>query len=311
MKFPSLMALVAAAVLVSACGTTAQRAVWTWETESYAMLEDTAVADEAVEFLRSKGIDTIYLYTDTFRDRSLIQSEPERYRQLIRRLHRDGLRAYALLGSAYLHTEEYVLPGRQREALAMLQRVLAYNASAGPDERFDGVNLDIEPHLLPQWRDDKLTVMRQYLDLGEALMALKRKSGQALAIGPAIPFWLDGIRLEWHGRNRLASEHVIQIYDYVAVMDYRNRAEGADGIISLAMDEMKYAAHRDRKVVIGVEVTPNEIDKVSFDGLTEADLERELGLARKAFGGDPAFAGFAIHDYRGYREWLDRQRPKP
>ncbi len=64
-----------------------------------------------------------------------------------------------------------------------------------------------------------------------------------------------------------------------------------------------------KKVVIGIETTPNEIRKVSFNHLTEADMERELALTAKAFGGNPAFGGFALHHFRGYREWLQAQRP--
>lgn len=285
----------------------AERAVWTWEKDSYAMVEDTAAASGAVAFLRSKKIRTIYLYADAFEGRNLLEDDPELYRRFIRRLHSRGLRAYALLGSAYLHTEEYVLPENRQDALAMFQRVLDYNASSKPGERFDGVNLDIEPHILDQWAARKEQLLLQFLDLGRALMELKAGSGQRLPVGPAVPFWLDGIELEWSGVKKPVSEHVADIYDYVALMDYRDRAEGKDGIISHALDELKYAGKIKRKVVIGVEVTPNEIQKVSFDHLTEPEMERELALAEKAFRGEPAFAGFAIHNFRGYKAWLQRK----
>jgi hypothetical protein len=305
--------LVAVGLLLSA-GTAfaapAERAVWTWEKESYAMVEDVAAADDAVAFLRSKQIKTVYLYADAFQGRILIESRPELYRQLVRRLHREGLHVYALLGSAYLNTEEYVLPERRQVALTMFQRVLSYNALVDPDERFDGVNLDIEPHILDQWSERKNQLLLQFLDLGQAFMRLKKESGQSLLVGPAIPFWLDGIELEWNGKNKPVSEHVIDIYDYVALMDYRNHAAGGDGLISHAEDEMAYAGRHSRKVVIGVEVTPNELLKVSFNHLTEPDLERELALTAIAFQGKKAFAGFAIHHYRGYRVWLERQRSK-
>jgi len=288
----------------------AERAVWTWEKESYAMVEEIAAADDAVAFLHSKNIRTVYLYADAFQGRNLIESRPELYRQLVRRLHREGLHVYALLGSAYLNTEEYVLPERRQAALTMFQRVLSYNTLVGPDERFDGVNLDIEPHILAQWSEQKDRLLLQFLDLGQTFMQLKKASGQSLLVGPAIPFWLDGIELEWNGKNKPVSEHVIDIYDYVALMDYRDHAAGGDGLISHAMDEMAYAGRHSRKVVIGVEVTPNELLKVSFNHLTEPDMERELALTVNAFQGEKAFAGFAIHHYRGYRVWLERERSR-
>jgi hypothetical protein len=291
----------------AAAAAPAQRAVWMWEQESYEIALDAAAAAEAIAFLRSKKIRTVYLYADAFEDRNLIEAEPQRYRQLVRRMHQRGMKVYALLGSAYLHTEEYMLPERRQPAVAMFQRVLTYNAAAAPAERFDGVNLDIEPHILDQWSTHKLQLLEQFLDLGQALMELKRRSGQTLPVGPAIPLWLDNIVLDWHGRSQPVSDHVLDIYDYVALMDYRDHAEGRDGIIRHAGNELAAAARRRRKVVVGVEVTPNEIQKVSFDHLTEADLERELALAERAFRDEPAFAGFAIHHYRSYRKWLERQ----
>jgi len=190
----------------------------------------------------------------------------------------------------------------------MFRRVLDYNAAARPDERFDGINLDIEPHVLDQWAEQKLQLLGQFLDLGKALMELKHASGQALAVGPAIPFWLDGIVLDWQGRTKPVSEQLIDLYDYVALMDYRDHAEGPDGIVSLGADEVEYANRRHKKVVIGVDFTPGEIQKTSFDHLVEADLERELELTERAFHGSPAFAGFALHHFEAYRRWLERDR---
>ncbi|MDD5210548.1 MAG: hypothetical protein PHV36_14250 [Elusimicrobiales bacterium] len=307
MKNKILISLALQLLAASAFAAPAERAVWTWEKDSYAVVEDTAAADEAIAFMRAKKIRTLYLYADAFEGRNLLEDSPESYRRFIRRLHSRGLRAYALLGSAYLHTEEYVLPENRQDALAMFQRVLTYNASAKPGERFDGVNLDIEPHLLDQWDTQKDRLLLQFLDLGQALMELKKSSGQKLAVGPAIPFWLDGTELEWNGSKKPVSEHVIDIYDYVALMDYRDHAEGADGIISHALSELKYAGLNKRKVVVGVEVTPNELQKVSFNHLGEPELERELALAEKAFRAEPAFAGFAIHHFRGYKVWLGRK----
>ena len=280
------------------------RAIWTWEEDSYAMLEEPAAATRAIAFLQSKSIDTVFLYADAFGGRNLIVSQPQLYRRLIRRLHASGLKAYALLGSGYLRTERYVLPQHRKEALAMLQRVLDYNETAAPEERFDGINVDIEPHILDEWSSRKMELLADFVALSDALMAAKRASGQALPMGPAIPFWLDGLELEWKGQRKPVSQHVQDLYEYVALMDYRDKAGGGDGIVSHAMDELKYAERIDRRVLIGVETLPNAIRKVSFHHLKEADMERELGLTAREVGAMQAFGGFVIHHYGSYRKWL-------
>lgn len=282
----------------------APRAIWTWEEDSTAMLQQPAMAGRAIAFLKSKSVDTVFLYADAFQGRNPIASHPEQYRRLVKRLHASGLRVYALLGSGYLHTERYVLPKHHAEAVAMLQRVLDYNRTAAPDERFDGVNVDIEPHILAEWSSRKMELLAGFLDMSEALMRAKRASGQQLPVGPAIPFWLDGIELEWKGKRKPVSQHVQDTYDYVALMDYRDRAEGGDGIVSHAMDELEYGGKIGRKVLIGVETMPNAIKKVSFHHLGEADLERELGETRAAVGAMPAYGGFVVHHYGSYRKWL-------
>lgn len=285
----------------------ADRAIWTWESESYALVQDPDAARQALELARRKHLTTFYLYADAYRDRNLIEADPATYHRFVRAMHAAGLRVYALLGSADLHTESYVLPERRQKALAMFRRVLDYNAQAAGDERFDGVNLDIEPYLLDAWDREKYPLLAGFLDLGRAMMDMKRASGQAIEVGPAIPFWFAGIRLEWNGTSASVTDHVLSLYDYAALMDYRNHADGGDGIISHAVDTLDIAARRGKKVVIGVEIGAGELEKVSFQHKSERDLERELALTEFAFSDRGVFAGFAIHHYRVYREWLARQ----
>lgn len=301
--------LAAALLLLLPAAASAGRAVWVWEKDSYELLESRAAAGEAAAFLKSKGVDTLYLYADAYQGRNLLLKKPRLYRRLISRLRKRGFKTYALLGSYYLKTEEYTRTARHPEALAMLKRVLDYNAASDPEERFDGVNLDIEPHMLGDWKERKNELLAEFLHLGRKLTDLKKAYGQDLPVGPAVPFWLDGVTLEWEGRSKPVSEHAADVYDYLALMDYRNRAEGRDGIIAHAENELRYAAAAGRKVVVGVETKKNELAKVTFFGLAEADLERELGIAEKAFSASPAFGGFVLHHYRSYRNWLDGQRP--
>lgn len=283
----------------------APRAVWTWEKPSFAMLESPKVADEALSFLKRKRITTVYLYADAFDGRNPIREHPEQYRAFIRRAHASGIQVYALLGSWYLHTERYVLSTHRREARAMLRGVLDYNATSAANERFDGVNYDIEPHLLDEWNDaSRQRLLLGFLDMTADLMADKRKSGQTLAIGPAMPFWWDGITLEWRGVRKSVAEHVIDSTDYVALMDYRNRAEGRDSILSHAQDEMDYAERVGKRVVIGLEFNPSEPAKLSFHGMDEAAFEREAAIVESAYRGRSAFAGFVFHHYRGYRRFV-------
>ena len=190
----------------------------------------------------------------------------------------------------------------------MFRRVVEYNAAAPESARFDGVNLDIEPHILDQWDDDtREGLLAGFLDMSDALMRIKREYGATLAVGPAIPFWLDGIELEWKGVRRPVSEHTIDLYDYVALMDYRDKAEGSDSILSHAASEIAYANRVEKKVVIGLEVSSNDINKVTFHEEGPKVFEQEVRKVERALRREPSFAGFAIHHYRAYRRWAAQE----
>lgn len=302
--------LLCVAALAHADGpSTGPRATWIWEADTYALLERDAAAASAIRFLHDKGIGTAYLYADAWRGRNLIADRPVLYRGLLRRMHAAGLRVFALLGSGELHTERYVLPERRGAARAMLQRVLDYDAAAAPDERFDGISLDIEPHVLAAWDTQRTALLAGFLDLSDALVRQKNAAAPGLPMGPALPFWLDGIALDWHGQRKPASQHLQDLYDYVALMDYRDHADGPDGLVQHAQDELDYGERIGKPVVIGIETAPNAIRKVSFAHLGEADLERELAATARAVGALHAFGGFAIHHYGAYRRWLGMPEP--
>jgi hypothetical protein len=280
------------------------RAIWMWEASSFTMLAHPDIARNSIAFLKAKGVNTIYLYADEYQGLSKILTQPQQYASLIKHLHQQDFKVYALLGSWHLKTHRYVLPQERGKALQMFQRVLDYNTRVNPSEQFDGINIDIEPHMLDEWDSQKIWLLEQWIELSHEFMRLKRQSNLSLKVGPAIPFWLDNIPIKWNDHLKPTSQHLQDIYDYVALMDYRDRAEGGDGIISHAENEMTYAANIGKEVVIGIETGPNEIKKVSFNHLTEIDMNRELALVYKAFASQRAFAGFVIHHFDTYKHWV-------
>jgi hypothetical protein len=286
------------------------RAVWLWEKDAYRILDEKPARAEALRFLTGKGIGTVYFYADAWRGRNAIVDQPDRLRAVVRAMHKRGLRVAALLGSAELQTQEYVLPDRRDRAIAMFERVLDYNRSSKSLERFDGVNVDIEPYLLDDWAERTEELARDYLDLGAIFMDLKRARDPKLVVGPAMPFWWDGIEgLSWNGRAARLSEHVQDLYDYVSLMDYRNFATGGDGIIAHAENELAYGSKIGKPVWIGIETLPGDPAKLTFHGKDEAALERELALVADHCRSERSFAGFVIHHFSAYRDWLAAQTP--
>ena len=282
------------------------RAVWVWEADTFQLLDREDQWDETFAFLTRRNLTTVYLYADRYKGRNIIKDEPDKYRRLIAALHGRGFKVYALLGSMYLKTQEYILPERREAAVQMLENVLRYNTGSNTVERFDGINIDIEPYLLDDWSANRTLRATQYLDLAAEFMRLRREAGDKFVVGPAMPFWFDGIEdITWRGRRQRLSDHVQDIYDYVAIMDYRNFARGSDSIISHATDELEYADRIGKTVVVGVETLRTEPRKVTFYGMSRAAMEEQLRIAETEFSSHPSFSGFAIHHLGSYRSMSD------
>ncbi len=281
----------------------APRAIWIWEEDAFRMLDKDKEQREVETFLARQRISTMYLYADEFYGRNILRDEPEKYRKFIAGAHARGFKVYALLGSGYLSSQEYILPEKRPAAVRMFGRVLDFNrATPDASSRFDGVNVDIEPYLLDDWSSARPLRARQYLDLSAEFMRMKAAAGSGLLVGPAMPFWYDGIEdVEWNGRRRRLNECVQDIYDYVAIMDYRNVAEGSDSIVSLAQDELDYADRMNKKVIIGVETLETTPAKVTFFGKGSTYFEEQLALAESAMTRHRSFGGFVVHHLKSYR----------
>ena len=288
----------------------APRAVWIWEEDAFRMLDKDEARREVETFLDQQHISTIYLYADEYQGRNILVNEPEKYRKLIASAHARGFKVFALLGSEYLRTQEYILPEKRPAAVRMFGSVLDFNRDT-PDasSRFDGVNVDIEPYLLDDWASARPLRGRQYLDLSAEFMRMKAAAGSSLPVGPAMPFWFDGIEdVEWNGQRRKLSEFVQDIYDYVAIMDYRNVAEGPDGIVSHAQDELDYADRMNKKVMIGVETLQTTPAKVTFFGKGGKYFEAQLALAEAAMTQHRSFGGFVVHHLKSYRVLVEEEK---
>lgn len=281
-----------------------------WETETLRLLDDPSYETRVVGLLRAHGFQTLFLYADDYRGRNPILNERAAYQALLSRLHGAGLRVEALLGSYPMKTWEYVLPERDQAASAMMQHVVDYNRAAEVQERFDGVHLDIEPHALDSWNDTtRASLSRMFLDRSKEWVAMARQAGKGFLIGAAIPFWYDGFAVEWRGVKKPMNAHLQDLYDYVAVMDYRNRAEGPDGIIAHARDAVAYGSAHGKAVILGLETGEAEPTKVTFRLRGAKALTQEMATTERAFAHKNAFAGFAIHHLRTWLELIEQSTP--
>lgn len=275
---PRLTALLAALFLLTVApspgtaGPRPGRALWIWEDAS----------PRQVRFASRHGFDRLYV--------QLVPGEEEGLRRLVRTAHRRGVGAWAMGGRASWAHEPAPM--------------IALARKAARQSGLRGLVLDVEPHALPQWDRPapRRRLMRSFL---RGLERAVRAAGE-LPVIAAVPFWYDHDGYHIGGRSLL--EQVLERVDGVVVMAYRDRAEGRDGIVRLAGDEVRLASRTGKQVMIGVQVSPDEIDKLGFAEEGAEVMERELALVNAAFLAEPGFAGVAVHHYGSFRSLAEGAR---
>jgi hypothetical protein len=274
-------------------------------------------ARQRLRFLKRRGFHTVYLDLGAY---LVAAGQPEsrerraRLRELRRHLRhyvadasRLGLAVHAVGGDP-TWTEERFRPLGSR----LVELVAGYNAGVAPRERLDGVQLDIEPYALPAFFDDEAASLVAYLETLQSIVATWRRVGRRLELGFAVPFWFDGRPgtpgpVRFQGTTKPAIHHVVDLVRdfrraYLVVMSYRNVADGADGSVANARDELAYAgAVRARcGLLVGQQFGEAQPPMVTFHGLDRRAFAEAAERLVEAFGGSPPFRGLAVNDLDGY-----------
>ncbi|EGK07656.1 fibronectin type III domain protein [Desmospora sp. 8437] len=294
------------------------RAMWIWENASYnlflnpgsrtvldAMAKDTATFD-------SDPITTLYVGVDKLDGMNILEEDPDKVRDFVSWAHGKGYQVQATIAGGTVIPYWATYPRYHGAAVREMEKVINYNIASAPDERFDGVNVDIEPYILPDFKTKKPHIQTAYLDLLEKMIQRRDTAGYNIPFGPAIPRWYDSSEnaadIPWRGEEKWLSEHIQDISDYIAIMDYRDQAERPAGIIAQAQGEIDYAKKigKPRSVVIGVETKDiadgSDPETITFREEGRTYMERELDKVYTAFGNNPAFAGIAMHHYDSIRD---------
>lgn len=249
------------------------KAMWVWSIDQ--LINDGAARQELFAFCNREGIDQVWvqlLYkfdppvslddvpTDGLpRGVTCEIVQADQFRQLNREAHRAGIKVHMLDGyPEYTQKEYHPLP------LAIVDAVIAFNKASDPQDRFDGIHFDNEPYLLIGSRDRGRNeqILREFLKLNEEAQRRVRKESD-MVYGVDIPFFWDkwdsqtgqpigGVR--YNGRVKPATYHCIDLLDNVGIMNYRDTADGADGMIAHGMGIMAYADKANKaKVYMGIE----------------------------------------------------------
>lgn len=294
------------------------RAIWIWEPAAYNLLLNPgsrqvldAMAKDTETF-GSQPVTTLYLAVDSYAGVDILEDDPGKVREFIAWAHANGYQVHACIAGGTSPPYLGALAPYHDRAVRLMEKIVNYQLASEKEERFDGVNVDIEPYIMPSFKTDAPSAQIEYLDVLAKMIERRDTAGVNLAFGPAIPRWYDSSDqardIPWNGSTQWLSEHIQDISDYIAIMNYRDTADGSVGLIHQVAGEMAYAETigKPNSVVIAVETldiaNSGDPSSITFREEGRSYMENELAKVYAAYSGSPAFGGMAMHHYDSVRE---------
>ncbi|MBN1513478.1 MAG: hypothetical protein JXB13_15790 [Phycisphaerae bacterium] len=289
-----------------------RHAMWSWRTES--ILRDPAQQDTLIAFCREQGITDLFsqvLYE--YRDGKVTLQEVDSQRQFNAMARGGGIRVHALDGH-----RSYALEANHPRILGLAEALIRFNEEGSPETRFHGVHLDNEPYLLAEWKNEatRPAVLRAYYELNRRLAPRLKEAH--LEFGLDIPFWWDKVdesgravfRVMTSDGERPLLEAVFPLVQNVAVMSYRERVTGCNGVVGHCRTEFGLGQRLGVDVFASIETGAGErFEKgTTFGPYSRAYFEWQFDTLKRALSREPGCSGLAVHAYKYYREMLEKQR---
>lgn len=216
--------------------------VWWWTTES---------TDKYLEFASRNGVDEIYYCDYNLNDKTAV---------FVSKAKALGFKVYALWGE-----KDW---GEDRSGFdELMNNYKSYNRN-NPDNKLDGVHLDIEPHQIDDFDTYRNTYLLNFVKFAYTTNTLYSN----IEIHYDIPFWFDD-EITYKGITKKVHEHIIDNANKVVVMSYRDTAEK---IYDISQEELIYANSTTTELSVSVNMTSSEGDKVSFMEENKRVLNAEL-----------------------------------
>lgn len=259
------------------------KATWLWNT---VIIRDQQ--EDILSFAASQKINVIYLQMNP-------DIRQEYYQQFIREAGLKGIQVHALHGAP-----AWALTSERAKLEYFMNWIAEYQVTVAPEERFTGIHVDIEPHVLKEWTTSYDSLIKQWQSNVRYLVEEAHKL--ELPITADIPFWLHKYSIP--GESVTVSRWMMEQFDEVAIMAYRDQA---DNIYNVAAQELAEADDAGIRALVAVETSASsEGEFITFyeEGLKY--MEEQLDIVESLARQHPSFSGIAIHEYRSLKQMTDQ-----
>jgi len=160
----------------------------------------------------------------------------EQLHQFLQTAHQHGLQVWAVLGDPYA-----VLDREKQNFLARISAYQAFN-SGNVQQRLDGLQLDIEPYLLPGYQLNSAVWLQKQAKIVNAAHQI----ASSLELDIVLPFWFDPM----HGDSAALLSNVETSIASITLMNYRTDPEQ---IREFAEKFLDWGERRQKAVFIALE----------------------------------------------------------
>ncbi len=254
-------------------------AIWLWNT---AEVLKRGPREAFINFCKSKGVNKVFVSINKKVVSSIEQSSD--LQTFIAHLHYAGIKAAALMGEPI-----WVYEKNRQKMLKKIRLVLEYNDNTIDPARFDAIHLDIEPHTLAEWGDYKKFLINNLAETLKLANNITSRGKHRLPLEIDIPTF-------YHKVDKTALEKIVQNADSVTIMAYERPT--AESVMKSVENILDLASRMDKQILIGFNAKEFSEEEM---------LENLIKNVGDKVSLEKTFSGFAIHDYRHYRDLVENK----
>ena len=250
-------------------------AVWWWDKGKAAR----PLRGEYLDFLEKNSINEIYLCWPNF--------SKENLESFVLAAGDRGIKVSLLSGDA-----AWIYPENKGED-SLIEEFLEYQRTASPKSRLASLHLDVEPHQLEEFYENRDEILQYYADFVLKVSKIIKDEGERIEWD--IPFWFDEFEVvNENGEKEEILELLARNSDTLCLMSYRDSAEA---VLECSQKEIALGKRYDCRIVLGVETHSTEGDHVSFmeEGKHEMYRECEKIYEELSRSFEKGKYGIAIH----------------
>lgn len=285
---------------------TLRKALWHWHTKETLPYKEQSIA--LLELCQAQGITDLYCqvpysYEDEKVELHLVEQQREFNSAALER----GIAVHVLDGDP-----SFIFQRNHSRVIRLIEAIEDFNKHSVPRERYRGIHLDNEPHVLKEWQDDqqRSDLIYQYIQLNRQLSHMTKSLD--MDYGVDIPFWWDAHDSEGRARFTYDSdsrkqpilEVLFPLLDNVGVMSYRDRVTGPNGVVAHCLGEFELGERLGTAVFASVElgVGPDVEPGTTFGVHPWRYFRGQLDSLERILAHLPGCAGLAIHHAQPFAE---------